>query len=265
MGKRFEGQVAWITGGGSGIGRELALLLGQEGAIVAVSGRRLDRLQEVVQELEKRGARAIAVPCDVTREDQLQDAVGRIVNDLKRLDLVIANAGFAVSGTIESLSAEDWRRQLETNVIGVAMTIRHGLPHLKTSGGRIGIIGSVAGMITYPKAGAYSASKYAVRAIGQTLSMELAGSGVSCTTVHPGYVETEIAQVDNQGKLNPAWRDRRPRVLLWPADRAARVILDAVHRRKWEVVFTAHGKVAAFLGKHTPGLVYHALGWKKGR
>ena len=110
-----------------------------------------------------------------------------------------------------------------------------------------------------PKTGAYTASKYALRAIGQTLSMELAGSGVTCTLLHPGFVESEIARVDNDGKHHPDREDKRPRQLMWPADRAARAMVDALHARKREMVFTGHGKVGAFLGQHMPGLVHLAL------
>ena len=103
--------------------------------------------------------------------------------------------------------------------------------------------------------GAYTASKYAVRAIGQTLSLELAGSGVSCTTLHPGFVASEIAQVDNQGHYSPERSDKRPAALMWPADRAARVMIDAIEKRKREYTFTAHGKLGAFIGQHMPGAI----------
>jgi short-subunit dehydrogenase len=82
---------------------------------------------------------------------------------------------------------------------------------------------------------------------------------VSCTTLHPGFVASEIAQVDNEGAFHPEKVDRRPRALMWPTDRAARVMLDAIARRRREVVFTAHGKAAAWLGRHAPGLLHFAM------
>ncbi|MGB5695956.1 MAG: SDR family NAD(P)-dependent oxidoreductase, partial [Polyangiales bacterium] len=160
---------------------------------------------------------------------------------------------------IEKLSAADWRRQLDVNVIGVAMTARYAIPHLKKRKGRLALVGSVAAMMSAPGVGAYSASKYAVRAIGQVLAVELHGSGVSCTTIHPGYIESEIAQVDNQGRHDPSREDRRPKNLMWPADRAARVMVDAIAKRKREYTFTGHGKVGAFAGRHAPGLVHFGL------
>ena len=109
MAKRFDNKVVWITGGGSGIGRALASAFAKEGAIVAVSGRREERLREVVEELEAKGAKGLAVRCDVTDEASVAEAVRKVVRTLGGLDVAIANAGFAVAGRIEKLSAADWQ------------------------------------------------------------------------------------------------------------------------------------------------------------
>ena len=259
MAKRFDNQVVWITGGGSGIGRALALAFADEGATVAVSGRREDRLQRVVQELEKRGAKGLAVRCDVTDEASVAEAVRKVVRTFGGLDVAVANAGFTVAGRIEKLSAADWRRQLDVNVIGAAMTARYAIPHLRERKGRLALVGSVMSMVSMPGLGAHSASKYAVRAIGQALAVELHGSGVSCTTIFPGYTESEIAQVDNQGRFDASREDRRPKNLIWRTNRAARVMVDAIAKRKREYTFTAHGKAGAFAGRHMPGLVHFSL------
>ena len=259
MAKRFDNQVVWITGGGSGIGRALALAFADEGATVAVSGRREDRLQQVVQELEKRGAKGLAVRCDVTDEASVAEAVRKVVRTFGGLDVAVANAGFTVAGRIEKLSAADWRRQLDVNVIGTAMTARYAIPHLRERKGRLALVGSVMSMVSMPGLGAHSASKYAVRAIGQALAVELHGSGVSCTTIFPGYTESEIAQVDNQGRFDASREDRRPKNLIWRTNRAARVMVDAIAKRKREYTFTAHGKAGAFAGRHMPGLVHFSL------
>jgi NAD(P)-dependent dehydrogenase (short-subunit alcohol dehydrogenase family) len=256
MGKLFADRVAWITGGGSGIGRACAVELARQGASVAVSGRRVDKLGDVVRDVEAAGGAALAVACDVRDEGSVQSAVRGVLDRFGRLDVALANAGFSVSGTVEELDVATWRGQLETNVIGAALTARHCLAPLRETSGRLALVGSVAAFIYAPGYAAYSASKAAVHALGQTLSAELRGSGVSCTTVHPGYVESEIAQVDNQGRFDAARADRRPQNLMWPADRAARVIVRAIHRRKRELVFTGHGKFAAFLGRHMPGVAY---------
>ncbi len=259
---KFDRQVVWITGAGSGIGRALALAFAREGADVALSGRRLDRLEEVAAEVTSLGRRALPVPLDVAADGACEEGVTRIVQALGRLDVAVANAGFSVNGAFESLTLDDWRRQLDVNVIGAVATARAALPELRKTNGRVVFVASVMGLLTLPGQTAYSASKFALRAIGLGLAQELHGTGVSCTTIHPGFVESEIAQVDNSGQFRAGRKDRRPQRLMWPADKAARVMVAAIHGRKREYVFTGHGKAGGFLGRHFPGLV-HFVGTRK--
>jgi NAD(P)-dependent dehydrogenase (short-subunit alcohol dehydrogenase family) len=259
MTKRFEGKVAWITGGGSGIGRSLAVELARHGAKVAVSGRRRERLDEVARELEALGAEAVAAPCDVTDEPALKATKDAIVARFGRLDLVVANAGFSVSSRVEHLDAETWRRQLDTNVVGLGSTIFVAMPELRKTRGQIVLMSSVSSMFWAPGVGAYSASKAAVRAIGYTLAAEMHGTGVAVTTIHPGFVESEIAQVDNRGVLDPRRKDPRPASLMWSSERAAKRMVDAIAKRRRDVVVTGHGKIGAFFGTHLSGLVFAGL------
>lgn len=251
----FDGASVWITGGGSGLGAAMAHVFVAEGARVAVSGRRTDRLDAVVASLRAAGGEALAVPCDVTDEASLEAAVAAVVEAFGGLDVAVANAGYGVAGAVADLDAETWRRQLDVNVVGAALTARHALPALKASRGRLALVGSVSGLVYFPKNAAYQASKAAVLALGRTLAMELAPDGVSCTVLQPGFVKSEIGQVDNQGRFDPDRRDPRPQALLWETDDAARVMVRAIHKRKVEYTFTAHGRLGAFLGRHAPGLV----------
>ncbi len=254
--KRFEDRIVWITGGGSGLGRGIAEELARRGATVAVSGRRRDRLDEVVQAIEGAGGKALAVEADVTDEASVREAVLTVTKELGGLDVAIANAGVSVSGKVEDVTTEQWRRQFDINVIGLTTTVREALPYLYERGGQVVLIGSVASMIAAPGFAPYHASKYAVRAIGQCLAIELHGTGVTCTTIHPGFVASEIAQVDNAGTFHPERRDSRPAKLMWATDKAARVMVDAIAARKREFTFTGHGKVGAWIGRHAPGIAH---------
>ena len=249
-------KVAWITGGGTGLGKAMALESARQGARVAVSGRREDRRRQVVTAIEAAGGEALAVPCDVTSEDSLATAVASVLGRFGRLDVAIANAGFGVGGRFETLPVSAWRRQFEVNLLGAVATARAALPELKKTGGRLALVGSVASVMPYPTGSAYSASKAAIGSLGNTLYVELRGSGVSCTTLHPGFVESEIAQVDNSGAFHEDWVDRRPAWLMWRSDRAARVMLRAIERRRRCRVFTGHGVFAAALVRLCPGLVF---------
>jgi len=259
MDRSFEGKVVWITGASAGIGRELAREFTRRGADVAVSARRIERLEELAAELRESGRRSLAVPCDVVDEAAVKAASEKVVAELGRLDVAVANAGFGVTGRIEDVPLADFRRQFDTNVMGLLATVQAALPHLRETKGRLALVGSVSAMLPTPGNGAYTASKYAVRAIGQTLAVELAGTGVSCTILHPGFVASEVAQVDNQGRFRPDRKDKRPAALMWPTEKAARVMVDAIAKRRREFVFTAHGKIFAWLGRHLPGLVLAGL------
>ena len=167
----------------------------------------------------------------------------------------MANAGFGVLGSIESLTTKEWNRQLQGNVIGLALTVKYALPHLKQNRGRIGLVGSIGAYLPNPGTGAYGASKAAVHSIGLTLQVELMGSGVSCTALHPGFVESEIFSVDNEGMRHPERKDPRPENMIWSAHKAAKVMVKAILKRKRIYIFTNHGKMFVWLQRWFPGLM----------
>ncbi|MBT3219175.1 MAG: SDR family oxidoreductase [Proteobacteria bacterium] len=259
MAKRFENKVVWITGGGSGIGRALAVEFARHGALVAVSGRREANLLDVVKEIEAAGSRGLAVVCDVCDENSQEAAVGQVVDNFGQLDVAIANAGFGIGGRIEDVTVAEWRRQLDTNVIGLTTTIRVSMPHLQETSGRMVLVGSAVAFFAAPGNGAYCASKAAVRSIGNSLYSELAGTGVSCTTIHPGFVESEIGQVDNKGVFRAEFEDKRPSLLMWTAKNAAKAMIPPIYRRRREHTFSTHGKFVAFIGSCFPSLTYRLM------
>lgn len=254
--QRFAGSVVFITGASSGIGAALSLEFAREGADVVLAARRRDRLESVAAGIGAIGRRAVVAPCDVTREGDLERAAAAGRAAFGKLDVVVANAGFGVTGVLERLSLDDYRRQLETNVFGVLRTVYATLDDLKKSRGRLVVIGSVSGYIALAGSSPYSVSKFAVRALADSLGHELTEHGVSVTLISPGFVESEIRQVDNRGILRtekPAPRIPAPMVMATPT--AARKIVGAVARRRREVVITALGKVSVFLHRHAPGLL----------
>ena len=257
---RFAHKTAWITGGGTGLGRAMAIELARQGAFVALSGRRHDRLEEVAATIAAQGGRALAVACDVRDPDAVAKTIKVVIDAFKKLDIAVANAGFAVSGRICELAPDDWRRQFDTNVFGLINTTRYALPYLHQTNGRMVLLGSIASFLPTVGLGPYNASKYAVRSIGETLAAELYGTGVTCTTIHPGLVASEIHLVDNLGRLNPTNRDRRPSFLLWDTEAAARVMVHAIYKRKRAFTFTRHGRLGAFFGRHIPLLTHHLIG-----
>jgi short-subunit dehydrogenase len=173
--------------------------------------------------------------------------------------VVVANAGFGVVGPVERLTVEDYRRQFETNVFGVLRTIHATLADLKASRGRLVIIGSVSGYVATPGSSPYAMSKFAVRALAESLGHEVAPAGVAVTLVTPGFVESEIRRVDNAGVLRTESPEPLPAWLVMSAGRAARQIVRAVARRRREIVVTGHGKLGVFVQRHAPWLVTRAI------
>ena len=223
---------------------------------MALVARRVDRLEALASEIGKTGRRAVVIACDVTRDGDLERAAGQARAALGKLDVVVANAGFGVTGKLETLSLDDYRRQLETNVFGVLRTVYATLDDLKKTRGRLVLIGSVSGHVAVPGSSAYSMSKFAVRGLAASLGHELAPYGVAVTLISPGFVESEISQVDNRG----VWRPQAPRrpipaSLVMATPTAARKIVSAVARRRREVVITGFGKAAVVLQRHAPWLL----------
>jgi len=178
-----------ITGASSGIGAETARRASAEGYRLALAARREDRLGKLVEELGGPD-RALAIACDVTDEDQQIAMIERVLAHFGRLDVVFANAGMGGSpGGFSGADTAVWRQMLLTNVHGVALTLRHSIEALKLSGGHILLTGSAAGRVTIPGS-MYSATKWAVTAIGYGVREELRGSGIRVTLIEPGMVDT---------------------------------------------------------------------------
>lgn len=254
-----QNKVVWITGASSGIGKAIAFEWVAQGFKVVLSARRKELLEAVAQEIRQKGGEALVVPVDIMDEKSIEEAVASIIEQWGRMDIAVANAGFGVFGSIEQLTAADWSRQLQGNVTGLALTVKYALPHLKKTQGRIGLVGSVGAFLPNPHIGAYGASKAAVNSIGLTLQLELMGTGVSCTVLHPGFVVSEIARVDNEGVWHPDRPDPRPSNLMWPTNKAAKAMVWAILKRKRNYVFTTHGRIIVGLQRWFPGLTRKIL------
>ncbi len=259
MSGSFGGQVVLITGASSGIGAELARQLAACGAHLVLAARREERLRKLVSEIDGMGKRAIAVTCDVTRDGDCEHAVAEAIAEFGRLDVVIANAGFGVVGRVEHLSVDDYKRQYETNVFGVVRTLKAALPEVQKVKGRLVVMGSVAGWIALPESSAYGSSKFAVGAIAFSLRRELAYSGTSVTLISPGFVASEISQVDNTGVHHADAKEGRPSRMIMATDVACAQMIRAIRRRKAHAVITGHGKLGVFMTRHFPWLLDLAL------
>jgi short-subunit dehydrogenase len=257
----MSGKVALVTGASAGIGEALARECVRRGGSVVLVARRAEKTQALAAEL---GERAFAVTGDVTRDGDVARAVAAAHDRFGGLDLLLANAGFGVSGRFLDLSLEDYRRQFETNVYGAMRSVKEAMPELERRRGAIGVVGSVNGYVSIPGWSPYCMSKHALRSFCDAVRLELRERGVSLTHLAPGFIETDFRKVDNANRVHPDAVDPTPQFLMMSAARAAAQMLDATLARRSEAVITTHGKAAVGLARHTPGLVSFALGLGNG-
>jgi NADP-dependent 3-hydroxy acid dehydrogenase YdfG len=181
-------RVFLITGASSGIGAATARAAADAGYRVALAARSVDKLKEIAGELGG-DERAVAIKCDVTEWADQEAMVAQVLDRFGRLDVAFANAGFGAKRGFLSETPEFWRSMVLTNVYGAALTIRATVEALKESRGHLLLTGSVAGRRALPGS-LYSATKWAVTAMGEGARQELNGSGVRVTLIEPGAVDT---------------------------------------------------------------------------
>jgi len=195
---RPEHPVVLITGASSGFGEAMARMLAAEGCHLALGARRLERVQALADELTKaHGIKAFAGAVDTRDTSSVNAFVDAAAENLGGLHVLVANAGLA-SGVhkLWEIPDEDLEAMLRTNVEGVVKTLRAGLPHLRKAGwGHVFFIGSTAGHQAYEGGGVYCASKFGVKALSQSLRLELCGEPIRVTSVDPGMAETEFSNV----------------------------------------------------------------------
>jgi meso-butanediol dehydrogenase / (S,S)-butanediol dehydrogenase / diacetyl reductase len=192
---RLKGKTAIITGGGTGIGRAIALAYAREGAKVAVLGRRRDQLEEVVKEASQGGGTGKATVCDVTRSQQIQEAVREVESAFGPVNVLVNNAGALSVSTVESISEEDWDRVLETNLTGPFLMCRAVLPSMRRGGGgAIVNIGSVLGLVGMKDRAAYCASKGGLTLLTKAMALDHAHENIRVNCICPAIVETTLVK-----------------------------------------------------------------------
>ena len=188
-----EGKVVVITGASSGLGEAAARLLADEGATVVLGARREDRIRALVDELTRRGDKALAIPTDVSRRDQVQRLVDGAVESYGRIDVLINNAGLMPLSPLDRLKVDEWDRMIDVNLKGVLYGIAAALPHMqRRKSGHIINVSSVAGHKVRAGGAVYAATKHAVRALSEGLRQEVKPYNIRTTVISPGVVLSEL-------------------------------------------------------------------------
>lgn len=265
--KDFTGRVAAITGAGSGIGRALARDLADRGAHLALADVDEITLAETVGMCEGLGVKVTSRVLDVADRDAVYAWADDVVADHGKVNLVVNNAGVALGATVDDMTYDDAEWLMGVNFWGVVYGTKAFLPHLEASGeGHIVNLSSVFGLISVPSQSAYNAAKFAVRGFTDTLRMELeiGGSCVSATTVHPGGIKTNIvrngrmresAHAVGGSEALAAEFDKMARTT---PEKAARVILGAVEADKRRVLIGPDAVVIDLMAR-LPTSIYQRI------
>jgi NAD(P)-dependent dehydrogenase (short-subunit alcohol dehydrogenase family) len=193
--KRLEGKTAFVTGGGTGIGRGIALALAEEGVSVVVCGRRLHRLEETMEAIRNQGGNALAIQADVSKEEDIKRLVQATLEAYGRIDILVNNAGVGGGDDTHQMEAADWDYVMSVNLRGVFLFTRHVLPHMRRQrSGHIINISSESGLEYYTGDTAYGTSKHALNAFGEYVQRENQELNIKVNTICPGMVVTEMSE-----------------------------------------------------------------------
>jgi 3-oxoacyl-[acyl-carrier protein] reductase len=200
----LEGQTAIVTGGGRGIGRAIAFAFAREGATVVLAARSADEIERTCGEIQERGGRALALATDVTSRAAVAELVARTLEETRRLDVVVNNAGVFVWRAFEKLEEEDWDRILDTNLKSAYLVTRAALPALAASGkGRVVNVASIHGSVAEANVVAHCAAKFGLIGLTKGLAAELRGQGVTVNAVSPGATDNKSLDPDPPPHAEP--------------------------------------------------------------
>lgn len=194
MGK-LANKTAVVTGASSGIGAAISKVLASEGANVVLAARRVDKLREAEQEINRNGrGKALAVQADISKRADAENVIKQADEAFGSVDILVNNAGQMLTGTVQSGKVDEWEQMIDVNIKGVLYGINAVLPSMiERSSGHIINIASVSGLEVTKMSTVYSATKFAVRAISTGLEKELARTGVRVTNISPGMVDTRLS------------------------------------------------------------------------
>lgn len=250
----MSGKVVIITGASSGIGRALAIEYAKRGALLSLAARRIDKLNELQTILES--SEVLVTQTDVTSESACKELIDRTIRRFGRIDVLINNAGLSMRALFDDVDLNSFKQVMDVNFYGTVYCTKYALPYLiSNKGSLVGII-SVAGHVGLPARSAYSASKFAVRGLLDTIRLENLYTGLHVLVAAPGFTTSEIRKSALTANGKPQGETPRKEENMMSAEECALLVVNAIEKRERSLVLTfKEGKLSVFLGKFFPVLL----------
>lgn len=251
----FKDKVVLITGTSSGIGYAMAEEFGSLGAKIIMGARSVDKLQELSEKLTSEGIENVYTSCDVTKEEDCKMLVKKGVEAFGRIDVCICNAGISMRALFDDVNISVLKELMDVNFWGAAQTIKYALPYIQKSKGSIVGISSVAGFHGLPARTGYSASKYAMHGLLDTLRVENLKKGVHVMIAAPGFTASNVRLSARTADGSSQGESPREETKMMTAREAAHLVALGVTKRKREVVMDFQGKATKFIKKICPSFL----------
>lgn len=250
----MKNKVVVITGASSGIGRALAKEFASLGSKLSLAARRTELLEELLEELP--GTEILIQKTDVSKENDCRVLIEETIKRFGQIDVLINNAGISMRALFEDLDLNVIRQLMDVNFYGTVYCSKFALPHLlQTKGSLVGVI-SIAGYVGLPGRTGYSASKFAIRGLLDTIRIENLKKGLHVLVAAPGFTASEVRKVALTDDGSQQGETPRDESKMMSAEECARQIVKAIQKRKRSLILTfTEGKLTVFLGKFFPVLL----------
>lgn len=256
---RFNNKVAAVTGAGSGIGRALAIKLAQEGASVAISDVDQQGLEETEKLISQYNVGCQKTILDVSDREKVEAWAEGVIQEFGKADYIFNNAGVALFDTADSMDYENFEWIMDINFWGMVYGSKAFLKHFKERGeGHVINVSSLFGLIAFPNQSAYNSSKFAIRGYTEALALEMEGSNIAVSSVHPGGIRTDIARNSRFSDTNVAGASKKEAIEKFDLvakttpKQAAEVILNGVLKKQKRILIGSDAKVMDWIQRLMP-------------
>lgn len=258
-------KVVIVTGASSGIGLATATAFAENGAKVVLAARRKDALQEIETSLKSSGYEALAIPTDVSKEEECKSLIEKTIEKYGRIDILINNAGLSMRALFVEVDLDVIRKLFDVNFWGAVHCTKYALPYLIKSHGSVVGVSSVAGFVGLPGRTGYSASKYALHGFLETLRIENLKNGLHVLILCAGFTKSDIRKKALTADGSPqGFTPREEEKMMLPED-VARAIIRALRWRRNYVILTLEGKMTALVKRIAPRFLEYAAYLKMSR